>query len=133
MQGIKQLTSNPKLSLNENAASVFLTRHVLVSMKCSDLQEELKILRLSTSLLVKEELDTREQQLLHTLEGKKVLKQNSSNMVAEAKREADASKDLYEMYVAEDKSLDKNFRREFADQDQHTIDVLYKLFKRRPR
>ena len=82
---------------------------------------------------MKEELDTREQQLLLILEEKKVLKQNSSNLVAEAKREADASKDSYEIYVAEDKSLDKNFRREFADQDQHTIDVLYKLFKRRPR
>jgi len=96
-------------------------------------QEELKILRLSASLLMKEELDTREKQLMQILEEKKVLKQRSSNLVAEAKRESDASKDLYEIYVAEDKSLDKNFRREFSDQDQHTIDVLYKLFKRRPK
>ena len=82
---------------------------------------------------MKEELDTREKQLMQILEEKKVLKQRSSNLVAEAKRESDASKDLYEIYVAEDKSLDKNFRREFSDQDQHTIDVLYKLFKRRPK
>lgn len=82
---------------------------------------------------MKEELDTREQQLLKDLEEKTLLKQNSSNLVAEAKREADVSKDSYEIIVAEDKSLDKNFRREFAEQDQHTIDVLYKLFKRRPR
>eukprot|EP00795_Rhopilema_esculentum_P012071 gene12071-2664_t len=96
-------------------------------------QEELKILRLAASLLMEEELDTREQQLLQVLEEKKVLKQNSSSFAAEAKREYDACKDAYDIYVAEDKSLDKNFRREFADQDQHTIDVLYRLFKRRPR
>lgn len=82
---------------------------------------------------MREELNTREEQLMKILEEKKVLKQKSSNLVAEAKREADTSKDSYEIYVAEDKSLDKNFRREFADQDQHTIDVLYKLFKRRPK
>ena len=82
---------------------------------------------------MEEELDTRELQLLQVLEEKKVLKQNSSSFAAEAKREYDACKDAYDIYVAEDKSLDKNFRREFADQDQHTIDVLYRLFKRRPR
>ena len=82
---------------------------------------------------MREELNTREEQLMKILEEKKVLKQRSSNLVAEAKREADISKDSFEIYGAEDKSLDKNFRREFADQDQHTIDVLYKLFKRRPK
>lgn len=93
----------------------------------------MKILRLASSLLMKEELNTREQQLLQTLEEKKVLKQNSSLLVGEVKREVDKSKDTYDIYLAEDRTLDKNFRREFADQDQHTIDALYRLFKRRPR
>ncbi len=88
---------------------------------------------MAASLLMEEELDTREAQLLQILEEKKVAKQESSTMVGDVKREVDASKDSYEIISAEDKTLDKNFRREFADQDQHTVEVLYRLFKRRPR
>ena len=79
------------------------------------------------------ELNSREAQLQRLLEEKKVAKQESSTLVGEAKREVDQCKDSYDILVADDKTLDKTFRREFMDQDQHTVDVLYRLFKRRPR
>ena len=82
---------------------------------------------------MEEELDTREAQLLQVLEEKKALKLNTSSMVTEVKREVDACKDSYDLVVAEDRTFERNFRREFADQEQHTIDGLYRLFKRRPR
>lgn len=42
-------------------------------------------------------------------------------------------RDEYEIMMAEDKSLDKGFKRDFSDQDPATVEHLYKLFKRRPR
>ena len=40
--------------------------------------------------------------------------------------------DHYEQMVAEDRELDKSFKRDFADSEPY-IDQLYKLFRKRPR
>jgi len=67
------------------------------------------------------------------MEEKKERKSQVSSSQAEAKREVDDYREGYELLVMEDKSLDKAFKKEFGDQDAHTIEQLYKLFKRRPR
>lgn len=67
------------------------------------------------------------------MEEKKEKKSKVSSSQAEAKREVDDYREGYEILVMEDKTLDKAFKREFADQDAHTVEQLYKLFKRRPR
>ena len=38
----------------------------------------------------------------------------------------------YEQLVAEDRELDKSFKKEFADSEPY-VDQLYKLFRKRPR
>ena len=38
----------------------------------------------------------------------------------------------YDICLAEDKDLDKGFKKEFADCEPH-LDQLYKLYKKRPR
>ena len=38
----------------------------------------------------------------------------------------------YDMSVAEDKDMDKGFKKEFADCEIY-MDQLYKLYKKRPR
>ena len=97
------------------------------------IQEELKIVRLAASILVDEELESGEIELLNKLERKKEEKQQSSLAVGDARRAVEQFKDSYETLIADDKTLDKMFRKEFNELDTHTVDVLYKLFKKRPR
>ena len=96
-------------------------------------QEELKILRLIVSILTEVEMDTQEQELIRRMEGLKERKSITAAAVLDAKHEMEEFRDQYELLLAEDKALDKAFRKEFYDQDAHTVDQLYKLFKRRPR
>lgn len=49
-----------------------------------------------------------------------------------AKREVEEQKEQYEKMAAEDRELDKSFRRDFADCDPY-VEQLYKLFRKRPR
>jgi len=96
-------------------------------------QEDLKILRLMVSVLTEGELETQEGELTRRMNETKEKKTQTAGALAEAKREVDHFRDSYEIVLAEDKALDKAFKKEFADQDLHTVEQLYKLFKRRPR
>uniref|UniRef100_A0A7N6ANC1 Cilia- and flagella-associated protein 43 n=1 Tax=Anabas testudineus TaxID=64144 RepID=A0A7N6ANC1_ANATE len=53
--------------------------------------------------------------------------------VLQHEEELELFHETYESLVAEDKVLDKEFRKEFFDVPAHVVDHLYKLFKRRPR
>lgn len=55
-----------------------------------------------------------------------------NNVISVAQRQVSEFKREYEFAVVEDKDFDKAFRKDFADCDPY-IDVLYKLFRRRPR
>ena len=50
-----------------------------------------------------------------------------------ARREVESFKESYDALVADEKMLERTFRKEFPECDPHTVDVLYKLFKKRPR
>ncbi|XP_022080756.1 cilia- and flagella-associated protein 43-like [Acanthaster planci] len=96
-------------------------------------QEELKILRLNRELLIEEELDAQEEELNRRLETKKALKAETVQAVMKAKRMVDSYRDTYDIRVAEDKVLEKNFRKEFPDVHAVLVDQLFKLYRRRPR
>ncbi|PIK58588.1 putative WD repeat-containing protein 96-like [Apostichopus japonicus] len=96
-------------------------------------QEELKALRLKRSLLIEEELNCREEELTRQLETQRSLKVNSSHAVVNAKKIVDGFRDTYDIKIAEDKILDKSFKKEFPDIHPILVDQLYKLFRRRPR
>ncbi|ELU02415.1 hypothetical protein CAPTEDRAFT_160880 [Capitella teleta] len=96
-------------------------------------QEELKILRIRYSLLKEEEFSNREMELLDTLEFKKQIKTSATEAAVESKKHVDAFRNDYEILVAEDKVMDKAFKREFSDVSPVYVDQLYKLFRRRPR
>lgn len=99
----------------------------------SFVQEDLKILRLMVSVLTEAELEHQEAELTRRMNETREKKTQTAGALAEAKREVDHFRDSYEIVLAEDKALDKAFKKEFADQDVHTVEQLYKLFKRRPR
>lgn len=85
------------------------------------------------SVLTEGELEIQETELTRRMNDTKDKKTQTAGALAEAKREVDQFRDSYEIVLAEDKALDKAFKKEFADQDMHTVEQLYKLFKRRPR
>ena len=84
-------------------------------------------------MIAEEELNLREEHLVYILDEKKHHKGRVANALAEAKREMEIFRDEYEALTGEDKALEKGFKRDFSDQDPHTVDQLFKLFKRRPR
>jgi hypothetical protein len=54
------------------------------------------------------------------------------NIISEAKGKVDEVRDQYDLLAAEDKELDRTFRKDFADCEPY-VDQLYKLFRKRPR
>ena len=55
-----------------------------------------------------------------------------SNVINAAKRKIKECREHYDYMLAEDKVLDRDFKRDFSDCEPY-VDQLYKLFKRRPR
>lgn len=53
--------------------------------------------------------------------------------VMETRKNVDAFREQYDILLAEDKVMDKAFKREFHDVSAVQQDQLYRLFKRRPR
>ncbi|XP_076691131.1 cilia- and flagella-associated protein 43 [Callospermophilus lateralis] len=96
-------------------------------------QEELKINNLVFSLLLEEELTSREIFLNNYLVRKQQEKNQTSAAIRKSREELDAFKEHYDNLMAEDKVLDRSFKKEFSEIPSHQVDLLYKLFKRRPR
>ncbi|XP_036592449.1 cilia- and flagella-associated protein 43-like, partial [Trichosurus vulpecula] len=96
-------------------------------------QEELKIASLTFSLLLDEELTTRESELHGFLERKQKEKKLTTDEIYKAREELDTYRDHYDGLLIEDKALERGFKKEFAELHIHLVDMLYKQYKRRPR
>ncbi|XP_041368827.1 cilia- and flagella-associated protein 43-like isoform X2 [Gigantopelta aegis] len=96
-------------------------------------QEELKINRLRFSLLLEEELEVRQLELNRLLTHKRQMKHLAYEAYTESKKNVDNFRDEYDILTAEDKVLDKSFKREFPDVSATMLDHLARLFRKRPR
>ncbi|XP_045425313.1 cilia- and flagella-associated protein 43 isoform X3 [Lemur catta] len=96
-------------------------------------QEELKINNLVFSLLLDEELSSRELFLSNYLAKQQQEKSQTSEAIRKSREDLDMYKEEYDNLLAEDKILDRSFKKEFSEIPSHQVDTLYKLFKRRPR
>ncbi|XP_068133207.1 cilia- and flagella-associated protein 43 isoform X2 [Hyperolius riggenbachi] len=96
-------------------------------------QEELKISNLVYSILIEEEINTRVAQLNQILDKKRKQKNQTAELVKTFKTQVESFRESYDDLVAEDKLLDRGFKKEFSDVSAHYVDQLYKLYKRRPR
>ncbi|KAM5244540.1 cilia- and flagella-associated protein 43 isoform 2-T2 [Hipposideros larvatus] len=96
-------------------------------------QEELKISNLIFSLLLDEEINSRETFLSNYLTRKQAEKNQTSTAIQKAREDLDVYKEHYDNLLAEDKVLDRSFKKEFSEIPSHQVDMLYKLFRRRPR
>ncbi|KAF7668376.1 hypothetical protein LDENG_00016910 [Lucifuga dentata] len=96
-------------------------------------QEELRIAFLVYSLLIEEEIRNQELALRLKLEEKLAYRDETQEELKKYKDDVDLFHETYDSIVAEDKILDKDFKKEFVDVPNITVDQLYKLYKRRPR
>ncbi|XP_074089862.1 cilia- and flagella-associated protein 43-like isoform X4 [Macrotis lagotis] len=96
-------------------------------------QEELKITNLVFSLLLDEEINTRELVLNNFLERKQMEKKYAYKEVYRARDEVDTYRENYDNLIAEDKVIERGFKKEFAELSSHHAELLCKLFRRRPR
>ena len=53
--------------------------------------------------------------------------------MVESRKSCDAFREQYDILIAEDKVMDKQFKKEFHDVPAVQVDQLHKLFRRRPR
>ncbi|KAJ1140683.1 hypothetical protein NDU88_007031 [Pleurodeles waltl] len=118
------------LSFDESLTKLFFKK-----VKCEMViyQEELKIHSLISAILNDEELCAREEQLHYFLDKMRKQKSLSSETLQEFREQVEAFRESYDNMVAEDKLLDKGFKKEFSDVPTHQVDQLYKLYRRRPR
>ncbi|XP_021254283.1 cilia- and flagella-associated protein 43 isoform X2 [Numida meleagris] len=96
-------------------------------------QEELKIVNLIYSLLLDEEVDSREAALHHFLVKMQKEKVKIARTLETTKRKIDFYTDKYDNAIAEDKNLEYGFRKEFANVPANLLNELLELYKCRPR
>jgi cilia- and flagella-associated protein 43 len=96
-------------------------------------QEELKILRLTNNLIVDTALEIYERQINEKLENIQEQKKHQTVELQKIKKTIDSFREKYEILVAEDRSQDKIFLREFSDVPGSQREQLLKLFKKRTK
>ncbi|XP_069394770.1 cilia- and flagella-associated protein 43 isoform X2 [Paralichthys olivaceus] len=96
-------------------------------------QEKLKIAHLVCAVLLEEEMRNRELELKLELEKLLAHKDELEEKVKSCEEDVELFHKAYDTVAAEDKVLDKEFRKEFYDVPAQIVDHLYKLFRRRPR
>ncbi|KAJ7513965.1 hypothetical protein O6H91_23G021000 [Diphasiastrum complanatum] len=102
---------------------------LMEEVECNEIEE--KIARLSNEIEEEEALDEqKEEDLAKRLELLKVAKGRSVSTLTEFKREVDDFREHYDEAIAEDKALDRNFKKDFADCGD-LVALLYKHFRRR--
>ncbi|XP_040261533.1 cilia- and flagella-associated protein 43 isoform X2 [Bufo bufo] len=112
-----------------------LTRLFEKKVKCEMViyQEELKISNLMFSILIEEEMNIRAAQLNQIMDKNRKQKNQTSDLVKTFKAAVESFRESYDDLVAEDKLLDRGFKKEFSDVSAHLVDQLYKLYRKRPR
>ena len=83
---------------------------------------------------MEEEYRTREYEISSVVDRVRLLKAESYTAANEAKKAAEAFRDEYDILVAEDKVMEKSFKRELAAElPASLVDQLNKLYRRRPK
>ncbi|XP_035519235.1 cilia- and flagella-associated protein 43 [Morone saxatilis] len=130
MKKLLAATKDATVKVDETLTKLFEKK---VKCEMTIYQEELKITYLIYSVLLEEEMRNRELELKFKLEETVAHKDEIAEEMKRHEEEVELFYETYDRVVAEDKALDKEFRKEFFDIPTHVVDQLYKLFKRRPR
>ncbi|VDP70024.1 unnamed protein product [Echinostoma caproni] len=104
-----------------------------IRVQMAVLQEELKVWRLKWMLLIEEELFVHEYELHGLLDKAECEIEQMKNTLEASKKVLDDMQQLYEIQCAEDRLMEKNFRKDFSDVHGPLYDYILKAFRRRPR
>uniref|UniRef100_A0A1A8PYG1 Cilia- and flagella-associated protein 43 n=1 Tax=Nothobranchius rachovii TaxID=451742 RepID=A0A1A8PYG1_9TELE len=96
-------------------------------------QEELRIYYLMDSLFTEDKMRNQEQELKLQHERTLAHKNECCEEVNRYQREVERLREESEHMVKTNQASEKDFKKEFKDVSHHLVDVLYKLFKHRPR
>ncbi|XP_034040088.1 cilia- and flagella-associated protein 43 [Thalassophryne amazonica] len=104
-------------------------------MKCEMTihQEQLKVASLLYSILMEEEVKNRELELKLKLDKMLTHKDELEKEIKKHEDDVRLFHESYDVFVADDKFLDRDFKKVFSDMPDHIVNQLYKLYKRRPR
>ncbi|XP_039994475.1 cilia- and flagella-associated protein 43 [Xiphias gladius] len=130
MKKLQASTKDETERFDENLAKLFEKK---VKCEMAICQEELKITYFVYTVVIEEEIRNRELELKLKLEKTLAYKDEIGEEVKRHEEEVELFRETYDSILAEDKVLDKEFRKDFFDVPTHVVDHLYKLFKRRPR
>ncbi|OON22844.1 hypothetical protein X801_01253, partial [Opisthorchis viverrini] len=119
-----------KLKFDEQLVALF---NDWIRVQIAVVHEELKIWRLKWMLLVEEELFVHENELRQQLEKIDQEEAGIIRTLESAKEILEQEKEGYDLLCAEDKLLEKNFRKEFADVHGPLYDYISRAFRRRPK
>ncbi|KER33331.1 hypothetical protein T265_12647 [Opisthorchis viverrini] len=119
-----------KLKFDEQLVALF---NDWIRVQIAVVHEELKIWRLKWMLLVEEELFVHENELRQQLEKIDQEEAGIIRTLESAKEVLEQEKEGYDLLCAEDKLLEKNFRKEFADVHGPLYDYISRAFRRRPK
>ncbi|KAF7220427.1 cilia- and flagella-associated protein 43 isoform X1 [Nothobranchius furzeri] len=130
---IKQLQES-----NQNAARKFDEALVKLFKKkflftAAIYQEELRVYYLMDSLFTEDQMRNQEQELKLQHERTLAHKNECCEEVNRYQREVERLREESEHLVKTNQAFEKDFKKEFKDVSHHLVDVLYKLFKHRPR
>ncbi|XP_023282389.1 cilia- and flagella-associated protein 43 [Seriola lalandi dorsalis] len=130
MKKLQASTKDATIKFDESLTKLFEKK---VKYEMAIHQEELKITYLVYSVIIEQEMRNRELELKLKLEKALAYEDETGEEVKRHEEEVELFHETYDSIIAEDKVLDKEFRKEFFDVPTHVVDHLYKLFKRRPR
>ncbi|XP_063718204.1 cilia- and flagella-associated protein 43-like isoform X2 [Symsagittifera roscoffensis] len=130
LRKLQQSNSESENSFDEQLTQLFNKK---VQVEIAVFHQELKIVRMQQSLLVEEQLEREEAAILKDLEAVKEEKLRAVANQRVATNELNDYREKYENIIAEDRVLDRNFRKEFSECSGAMIDALQKQYKRRPR
>ncbi|TPP63827.1 WDR96 [Fasciola gigantica] len=104
-----------------------------ISVQVAVLHEELKVWRLKWMLLIEEELFVREHELTRLIDRAEWDMEEMKKTLEAAQKALEDEQQRYEIQCAEDRLLEKNFRKDFSDVHGPLYDYIAKVFRRRPR
>eukprot|EP00727_Mastigamoeba_balamuthi_P004157 m51a1_g13739 hypothetical protein (1077) ;mRNA; f:165001-168514 len=114
----------------DDKLSLLFTQKMTADQQISE--EELKVVRLSTALLIQEENDKQEATLSDTVEQLKKKRAKCSAKLGELKAQFDEAKLDYESKMQNDRVIERSFRRDFEKSEREEIyPVLLKVFRYR--
>ena len=91
--------------------------------------EELKISRIQLELVIEASLQAQIKEFLRRLDVKRNEMSKAQKAVSDARKNMAEIQDNYDTFVAEDKLMDKGFRKEFFDCNNQQVDILNRFLK----